>query len=202
MFIFFFALLAGFLRAFQGSGYLKTDMEKAAEYAGVELTADQLTIEIRLRRAVRFALKKILIPLSMAYPAFVLSGSYWIAGLVAAPYYWKIFTGTGGDMQAEDDGSDVCNPENCKEWKYFDPIADKMAAWSGKFLSWDYCERWGFSFGLLSGAMFMLPFLAVGNIGGALVTLLAYPIGNRYLDHRMFEFNFYFLYTFLFLLGL
>lgn len=199
MFIFFFALLAGFLRAFQGSGYLKTDMEKAAEYAGVELTGEQLTIEIRLRRAVRFALKKILIPLSMAYPTFVLTGSYWIACLVAAPYYWKIFTGTGGDMQAEDDI--VCNPANCKEWKYFDPIADKMAAWSANFLRWNYCERWGFAYGILSGLVFALPFLFT-SIGGVLVMAAAYPVGNRYLGHRAFEFNFYFLYTFLFLFGL
>lgn len=171
-FIFILSAVIGTINAIHGSGYLRT-------------------VSVNLNGAVKWGLMPILFILS----AYFLSDNYYLPFLFLAPYAWKMATGTGGEERAY--RNQTCDPSVCIEWVPFDKISAKIAKQLAKYTNWNYCQRWGFGFAMLSSIIFMFPFIFTNPLYS--LPLLSYPFMNRYLTHRDVEFLYIFLYTFLFL---
>ncbi|RTL04958.1 hypothetical protein EKK58_09125 [Candidatus Dependentiae bacterium] len=200
------AIIVGLLNAFRGSGFLKIH-----EYGDIRIHAIDswqydwyirmeskhyrfLKILEQITDKVQWTLKRIIVPAIIVYAAWLASrGDYILAALAPLPYYFVIFTGTGGAMQAK-----YTNPcgdiSGCVEFKPFDIPSDWFAA---RYNFWNYCQRWGFMLCLCYGVTFTLPFIATNYLYS--LPMLLNPVLIRYANWRVVEFTWLGTYTFLYL---
>lgn len=148
----------------------------------------------KLRGLPQFLLRWLLIPAAITLPAYYIGHSIWLF-CAALPYYFKICTGTGGDMQARTDNA-ICDLNNTKEFVGFDRIAALLARI--KIGNLNYCQCWGIWFCALTAGVYSLPFILTNYIWA--LPLFIYPVMVRYFSvWRVVEFGFMALYAGLFL---
>ena len=170
----FAAVIAGSLNALRGSGKLK---EKN-----------------KFLDIVQWTLKRIIVPIVLAIPTWYLSKDLYITIASLLPYYWKMFTGTGGDMQARTDNK-VCNLDNAQEFKPFDYLAKKLAELNAFTLN--YCQQWGIWYCTLTAVVYSLPFILTNYLYA--LPLFIYPAFVRYSNWRLVEFGYLALFQYLLL---
>ena len=185
-------LLTGGLNALRGSGYLKVEFKM---------------------KALSFVLKWLLIPASIAIPTWAISGSLWLALCASVPYYLKMGTGTGGDMQARSDNTSPLS-FNPHEMRPFDDVANVVANLAlgrsrpfrepPSYFSLEFRRKWhqiwGFTYCTLWAFVFVAPFIFTDVLFA--FPLLLYPVMVRYMKWRAVEFTFLGMYCFLFLISI
>jgi hypothetical protein len=161
MMLYIIAILVGALNALRGSGYLKE------KYHWIQ-----------------WSLKRLIVPGIIALSSWVMSHNWLITLLSVLPYYFVIFTGTGGMMQAQ--RTQPCTTrDGCKEFILFDPLCDWFAS---KYYFNNYCQAWGFAYCTLTALVYSLPFIATNYLFA--LPLFLYPLLVRYANWRLVEFTF------------
>lgn len=142
---------------------------------------------------VKIPIKHFTAPLFIASGLYLASSDWALSLLGTLPYYLKMFTGTGGDMQARKDNKNINDPYYMQEWVAFDKLALKLA--NLNLYKLPLAQRWGLWYCTLWGVVFSLPFLMT-NYWYALPVLL-YPAFVRYLSWRKVEFIYMLVYCFM-----
>tara|TARA_R110000803_G_scaffold53650_2_gene109981 strand:- start:817 stop:1413 length:597 start_codon:yes stop_codon:yes gene_type:complete len=141
---------------------------------------------------IKIPIKHFTAPLFISTGLYLASGSWVLALAGATPYYLKMFTGTGGDMQAGQNNKNV-GEKYMEEWILFDKLAMKLAGL--KIYNLPLAQRWGLWYCTLWGILFSLPFLMTNYLYA--IPVLFYPMFVRYLSWRKVEFFYMLVYVFM-----
>lgn len=157
----------------------------------------RLANEDSVLKLVKAPIRLFTTPLFLAIGVYLLSSDIWLTVISLIPYYLKMFTGTGGDMQAQQNKFDN-NPQYMQEWIVFDKIAMKLADLG--IYKLPLCQQWGLWYCTLWAIIYSLPFMLT-NYTYAIPVLL-YPVFVRYLSWRKVEFYYLFTYSFVLMLSI